>query len=158
MGGSRWVVAFIVAAAACGGSGSSPDGEPIDGTITLTYGTETVVPVVGAAIENTQSDMPQMLVILGTAGLDCETTLESSLLAGYYVGFTADRTQPGAYTQTVAVIHVADDIGDRNASTGSVVIETIDDDRVVGNLQMNTTDAEVGTIATSGTFDVIRCF
>ncbi len=141
-----------LASAACGGGDS---GEPIEGTITIVVGDQTITPDVGAAIED-PDDSTKALVILGTSDISCSTQINSQLAAGTYLTFQIDPVV-GTQSSFVSVLRVSGNSAHLNGSGGDVVIDSVVD-RVTGSVTFDTTDDEVGTITADGTFDVIRCF
>jgi hypothetical protein len=154
----RPLVAFVtlgLVVPACGGDGGG--GEPITGTLAIDWGADHVMPDVGTTFEN--PDAPsEMWVLLGTAGLDCGTDLESPIAQGHYVMFSVDRTTPGTATPTVAVFRKIPESLQIRSSSGMVTIDVIGEDRITGSVLVETMDDESGRIAAAGTFDVARCF
>jgi len=152
--GLRVVVFLGGVVAGCGGD----SGEPIAGDVAIDWGTDHVVPSVGAAIEDTSvTDAQNMLVFIGTRDIDCGTTLNSPIRPGTYVLFSVDRTAPGTYTPVINVIRAETGHLSFNGASGDVQIDAIAD-RVTGSFTVETTDDQAGTITAGGDFDVIRCF
>jgi hypothetical protein len=150
----RAILVGMMLVVGCGGGG----GEPIEGTVTIDWGDDHVVPTVGAAIEDTETaDAENMLVYIGTTDIDCGTTFESRINPGTYVAFSVDRTAPGEHTPPITIIRVEGGSGHFNSASGMVTIDMIGD-RVTGDFMVETTDDEAGALVAGGTFDVIRCF
>lgn len=137
----------------------SEKGEPIEGTITMQYGEQTPAMVVGSAVQHEGDD--NMLVQIGSKTVNCGTYLDVFLdfdaPGGHFVYFDVPKT-PGTYDMNSVTV-------DRNTSNesrgyqafGDVVIDAVGE-RVTGSLTFTATDDEIGTIAVSGSFDVLRCF
>lgn len=137
----------------------SDEGEPIEGTITMQYGDKNPAMVVGAAVQHEGDD--DMLVQIGSKSVGCGTYLDNFLdfdaPGGHFVHFSVPKT-PAVYDQNAVTV-------DRNNSNesrsyqafGDVVIDSVGE-RVTGSLTFTATDDEIGTIALSGSFDVLRCF
>jgi hypothetical protein len=142
----------LVIVAACG---TSDTGEPIGGTVSVIVGDQTITPTVGAAIAD-PADETKAILIVGTTTITCETTLNSRLPPGTYLTFGFAQTT-GMQSGFVSVIRVEGSSAHLNASTGDIVIDTLDP-RVTGSVTFDTTDDMVGPISAAGTFDVIRCF
>jgi hypothetical protein len=146
---------ILLAAAGCGTSG-----EPMHGDVAVQYGAASPKLVVGAAVidKNTPGNM---LVELGSDNVDCGTYIDGIELgfpSGVYVYFSASATTPGTDAQGyVEVMKSSGNNVNINGAGGSVTISTIDT-RVTGSLTFMTTDANVGMISVSGSFDVKRCF
>jgi len=150
---TRRLVVFAVVAAC----GTDNPGEPVKGTIAVTYGTEMPAMKVGAAIQDEQTPA-NMFVMIGTGGVSCATTFKSVIPTGTFVSFSVDKTAPWPHPS--AFVEVFKSTGNQlhlSGSTGDVTIDAIAD-RVTGSVTMMTTDNMVGMIAASGTFDVKRCF
>lgn len=159
--GSRGLlgIGFVVA---CGGGTS---GDPLMGTVSLSYGSEKPKMVVGSAVqhENTPGDM---LVQIGSDNVDCNTFLDVfldfSTPEGHFIYFSADKAMTGTFTnKSIDVMKSSDNSTSINGSTGSYTIDSLGaaaGDRVTGSVMVTTTDEEVGTITAMGTFDVKRCF
>lgn len=152
----QWLGALVmVALVACG----DDKGEPIAGDLTITYGDEVIAPTVGAAIPNEASgedDPTKALVLIGTRGISCGTSLATTLRRGTYVSFPIDRAA-GLQTPSVSVIRVDSNVANINGATGEVTIDAVGD-RIIGSVTSDMQDPDIGTIAVTGTFDVIRCF
>lgn len=153
----RIISALTLAGAACGGI----EGEPLEGTIQIEYGPSRPALVVGAAVAH--RDAPgRMLVQLGSNHVDCDTYLDVLFSftnpEGTFLYFTVDRA-PGEYVDNSISAMVSENNSTKiNVAFGSVTIDTVDP-RVTGTVTMfETTDEEVGRIAASGTFDVVKCF
>ena len=141
-----------IAAAACG----ADDEEPLGGDITIAYGDETITPSVGAAVDSGDGDPAKALIVIGTRGVSCATTNASNLRKGTFLTFTIDR-MIGAQSPIVSVIRIDSSSAHVNGSAGQVTIAAIED-RVTGTVVLDTSDDEIGAIAASGMFDVVRCF
>ena len=146
--------AFAIACLAGCGGGTS--GEPIHGSVAIHVGSDTIVPTVGAAVEDLQGDITKAFVLIGTTGVSCDTDANSVLQRGTYLSFSIDRT-PDTTRPLVSVIRVDSSGGHLNGSTGDVAISAVDP-RVTGTVSVSTTDDTVGPISATGDFDVIRCF
>lgn len=137
----------------------SDGGEPIEGTITMQYGDKNPAMLVGAAVQHEGDD--DMLVQIGSKNVGCGTYLEDFLdfdaPGGHFVYFSVPKT-PATYEQNSVSV-------DRNTSNesrsyqafGNVVIDSVGE-RVTGSLTFAVIDDEIGPIAVSGSFDVLRCF
>jgi hypothetical protein len=144
-------LAFVMLAA-CG------SGEPMNGTITVQYGSDSVGMEVGAVVAD-EDDPNKMLVQMGSREVDCDTQRDALFGGprGTFVFFSIDQAA-GAYTQTpVEAAHREGNSISVNFSTGDVTIDAVGE-RVTGSMTFETTDDEVGTISVSGTFDVFKCF
>ena len=103
-----------------------------------------------------------MLVQIGSDNVDCDTYLDVffdlSAPSGYFVYFAVPKL-PGTYDQQSITIEF-NTSRDFNGyqSFGSAVIDTVDPERVTGSVTFAADDEEIGAIAVSGTFDVVRCF
>ena len=153
MMGRTLLLGIVVALIGCGDSG-----EPIEGTITIGYGEDTVTPDVGAALR--VADAPtQTAILIGTDAVDCGTDLDTFFEKGTFVQFDVDNTAPATYSDTsISVIKITARSFSLNGAFGTVVIDSIGADRVTGSVSFSTTDEDVGAITVMGTFDVIRCF
>jgi hypothetical protein len=153
---SMGLAAALALAAGCGGGG----GEEVTGTLAIDWGDEHVVAETGAAIEN--PDEPgQMVVAMGNLDMDCGW-YDDRIKNGTAVTFLLDPPEQatGAYTPLISVLHVEGDSLSINGSTGTLNISAFGD-RIVGDLDMDTTDDDNGVITVitaTGTFDVINCF
>lgn len=136
---------------ACGGG---DDGEPIDGTVVITVGSNTITPSVGAALVDSD-DPNDMVVIVGTDDVSCSTNFDESPLEG--TAFFA--TVPQMIGEHDTSGWVSRSSGSRLSLNGSGATVTIDglSDRVTGSIVFDTTDEDDGEITVSGTFDVISC-
>lgn len=146
-------VAIAVGLVGCGG------GEPISGDITMTYGSDRPEMVVGSVVQHQDSD--DMLIQIGTDDVDCDTYLDVfldfDLPKGHFVYFSVPKA-PGTYSDgSVSVLRSKSRDISINSSSGDVTIDAIEP-RVTGSVTFTTNDEDVGEIAVSGTFDVIRCF
>jgi hypothetical protein len=143
-----------------GALGCGISGEPINGDITMSYGSSAPEMAVGTAVQTT--DQPdKMLVQIGTDHVECDTYLDVFLdfnaPEGHFVYFHVDKV-PGVHAQ--AAIDVMKVKGNSTSINGTFGMVTIDaaEPRVTGSLTVTTEDQDVGTISVSGTFDVVRCF
>ena len=153
MMGKTLVLGIALVLIGCGDSG-----EPIEGTITIGYGEDTVTPDVGAALR--VADVPtEMSILIGTDAVDCGTDLDTFFEKGTFVQFDVDNTAPATHADaSISVIKITARSFSLNGASGTVVIDSIGADRVTGSVTFSTTDDEVGTITAMGTFDIIRCF
>ena len=141
----------------CGACGNGDSGEAIGGTVTITVGTESVAPDVGAVIPDPDpANTSKAIVILGTRDISCATELDTRLGKGVYLSFTIDRA-PATQMGFVSVIRVEAAGAHLNGSTGDIVIDAVTD-RVTGSVMFDTVDADGTAISAEGTFDAIRCF
>jgi len=139
--------------AACG----STTAEPIDGDISITVGSDVIVPTAGAAIADT--DATKLLVVIGTRDISCDTTLGTSLHKGTYASMRISREVATQTDAVVSVIRVESSGALINGATGEVVIDQLDG-RVTGSVMFETQDEVDGTTVTlgvAGSFDVIDC-
>ncbi len=135
-------------------------GEPIEGTIMMQYGDNAPSMVAGSAVQNEDND--DMLVQIGSRSVDCGSYLDNFLdfnaPNGHFVYFPVPKVAGVYDSNSVSV--------DRNTSNesrsyqafGDVVIDTVGEERVTGSVSFMATDDEIGEIAVSGSFDVLRCF
>jgi hypothetical protein len=148
------IAGVALALIGCGGD----SGEPIEGTISIGYGDDTISPDVGAALRDPDSST-RMYVLIGTNGVDCGTDLETFNESGTFVFFDVDNTGPATHSDTsIDVIRSTSNNFSLNGGFGTVVIDTIGAERVTGSVTFSTPDEDVGMITVGGTFDVIRCF
>jgi hypothetical protein len=150
---------IILALALCGACGGI-EGEPMEGTLEMQYGDTTADFVVGAAVED-ENTPGLMLVQVGTDNVDCDTYLDVFLSfsnpEGHFLYFSVD-VAPGTYTDGfISAMQSEGGSTKINSTSGSVTIDSVDG-RIVGSVEVDTTDDEFGTISASGTFDVVRCF
>ncbi|MBA3503264.1 MAG: hypothetical protein M4D80_21385 [Myxococcota bacterium] len=147
----------LVLLVGCGGGGTS--GEPIMGTVSLTYGDSKPKMVVGAAVQN-KNVVGEMLVQIGSDNVDCESYLDVFLdfdvPSGTFVYFRAPKLA-GTANGAVSVMKSSSNSVSINEGTGSFTIDTIEP-RVTGTITFATVDEDVGNILVAGTFDVKRCF
>lgn len=139
---------------ACGTSG-----EPMNGDITVMYGTSAPKMIVGAAVED-MSEPGHMLVEMGDDNVDCGTNFSELSFgnSGTFVYFSVDGTTPGMQSDAwVTVEHSSGRHVSSNSTDGMVTIDAVSP-RVTGSVTFQTTDDDVGTISVSGSFDVKRCF
>ena len=142
------VLAFLIA---CGGG---DDGEPIDGSIVITVGSNTITPSVGAALVDAD-DPNDMVIMIGTADLSCSTDFDAAPPKG--TAFFATVPQmAGTYDVTGFVSRWSGNTVYVNGSNATVIVGGVGD-RVTGSIELDTTDEDDGEIAVSGTFDVISC-
>ncbi|HEY5934031.1 MAG TPA: hypothetical protein VIU61_05345 [Kofleriaceae bacterium] len=142
------MLAFLVA---CGGG---DDGEPIDGTVVITVGSNTITPNVGAALVDAD-DPNDMVVIVGTSGVNCSTNFDEAPLEG--TAFFATVPQTVGTTETFGwVSRSSSGSLSLNGSSATVIIDGLGD-RVTGSVVFDTIDEDDGEITVSGTFDVISC-
>jgi hypothetical protein len=140
----------------CGGT----SGEPMQGDVTVHYGSSTPKMVVGTAVE-AMDEPGKMLVQFGTDDVDCDSYLDVfldfSVPHGTFVYFVVDQT-PGVHAQAeVSTMKSTSSHIGINSTSGLVTIDAVDP-RVTGSVTFTTTDEDVGEIAVSGSFDVKRCF
>jgi len=147
---------WMVLAIGCGGGTS---GEPLMGTVSLTYGDAKPKMVVGTAVQNEESPS-KMLVQIGSDNVDCSTYLDVFLdfdvPSGTFVYFNVPKVA-GTDNGSVAVLHRSGNSIATNEGPGTVTINTVDA-RVTGTVTFATVDEEVGNILVAGTFDVKKCF
>ena len=150
-------LALLVLLVGCGGGGTS--GEPIMGTISISYGDEKPKMVVGSAVQN-MDNPAEMLVQIGSDNVDCGSYLDVFLdfdaPKGTFVYFNVPK-MPITENGSVAVMHRAGNSIATNEGPGQVTITTVDA-RVTGTVTFATVDEEVGNIMVAGTFDVLKCF
>ncbi len=132
----------------------------MEGTLEMQYGDTAAKFVVGAAVED-ENTPGLMLVQVGTDNVDCDTYLDVFLSfsnpEGHFLYFSVDQA-PGTYDDGfVSAMRSSGGSTRINTSSGSVTIDSVDG-RIIGSVEFDTTDEEVGTISASGTFDVVRCF
>jgi hypothetical protein len=140
--------------------GCGTSGEPINGDVSIHYGTDTPKFVVGAAVQD-RNKPANMLVQIGSDNVDCSTYLDVFFTlsdpSGTFVYFSVDKTTPGTQAQnTVAVMQSDGNHTSINESTGTVTIDAIGK-RVTGSVTFMTTDTMIGAIVVSGSFDVLSC-
>jgi hypothetical protein len=142
------VLAFLIA---CGGG---DDGEPIDGSIVITVGSNTITPSVGAALVDAD-DPNDMVIMVGTSDLSCSTDFDADPPKG--TAFFATMPQAvGTHDTSGWLSRSAKGSLSLNGSNATVIIDGIAD-RVTGSIEFDTTDEDDGEITVSGTFDVISC-
>jgi len=142
-----------VAVAACG----TADFEPIGGDITFTVGTDVITPTAGAAIRDT--DPANILIVIGTRDVSCQTSLGSTLQTGTYLSMLIAREASVQTDVPVSLIRVDSSGTQINGTPTEVTIDTFAD-RITGSVMFATQDDASGTItslAANGTFDVIDC-
>jgi hypothetical protein len=142
------------------GCSDSDGGEPIEGTIMMQYGDNSPTMVAGSAVQHEGDE--DMLVQIGSRSVDCGTYLDDFLdfdaPNGHFVYFSVPKVSGTYDSNSVSV--------DRNRSNesrsyqafGDVVIDSVDEERVKGSVTFMATDDEIGLLAVSGSFDVLRCF
>jgi hypothetical protein len=138
------VLAFLIA---CGGG---DDGEPIDGDVVFTVGSNTITPSVGAALVDSD-DPDDMVVIIGTSDLSCETDFDSAPPKG--TGFFATVPQMVGTHEAFGWVFRPSSL---NGSGATVIVDGLGG-RVTGSIEFDTIDEEDGEITVTGTFDVISC-
>ena len=142
------VLAFLIA---CGGG---DDGEPIDGTVVITVGSDTITPTVGAALVDAD-DPNDMVVIVGTSDINCSTNFDESPLKG--TAFFVTVPQEVATTESFGWVSRSKSGSlSLNGSGATVTIDGLGD-RVTGSVVFDTIDEDDGEITVNGTFDVISC-
>ena len=144
--------ALLVLLAACGGEG----GEPIGGTIAVDVAGTITTPTVGATVARDA----EIVVVLGTREIDCDTRIEDQLKRGVYVTFAIEPTELGPQNPFVSVIRVDPGGTHLNGGPGDVTLDGAAD-RITGSVTFATTDiTDEGDIPISvtGTFDVRACF
>jgi hypothetical protein len=148
--------AWLIFCLGCGGT----SGEKLEGDVSIAYGSSSPDLVVGAAVQD--ENVPgEMLVQIGSDNVDCDTYLDHfldfDLPSGTFVYFSVPKVA-GAHPQnTVAAMKTSGNSTSVNLGTGAVTI-TASEPRVTGTVTFTTTDEDVGTIAVTGSFDVVRCF
>ena len=142
------VLALLIA---CGGG---DDGEPIDGSIVITVGSDTVTPSVGAALVDAD-DPNDMVIMIGTADLSCSTDFDAAPPKGTAFFATVPQTV-GTHDTSGWLSRSSNGSLSLNGSGATVIVDGLDD-RVTGSIEFDTTDEDDGEITVSGTFDVISC-
>lgn len=147
---------WLIFGLGCGGV----SGERIEGDVAIEYGSSSPDLVVGAAVQD-ENDPALMLVQIGSDKVDCDTYLDRfldfNLPSGTFVYFSVDKAA-GSYADSfVSAMKTDDGSTTVNVASGSVTIDAIEP-RVTGRVTLTTTDDEIGTIAVTGSFDVVRCF
>ena len=147
----------LVLLVGCGGGGT--DGEPMMGTVQISYGDSKPKMVVGSAVQN--MDNPnEMLVQIGSDNVDCgsylDVFLDFDVPSGTFVYFNVPKV-PGTDNGSVAVMKSGGNSISTNEGPGQVTINTVDT-RVTGTVTFATVDEDVGNIMVAGTFDVKKCF
>jgi hypothetical protein len=153
-------VALVASLAAACSSSSGPTGEPADGDVVLTIKGQTEMPMTGAAIADA-NDPADMLVVIGTSGIDCTFDPMTFFHLGVYAQLHADKTTPGTDADAeIDVVDISNNGGlnyDGDGSSGAVTIDTIAD-RVTGSVTFSYASDSDGTVSANGSFDVKRCF
>ncbi|HWO22461.1 MAG TPA: hypothetical protein VNO30_27070 [Kofleriaceae bacterium] len=147
---------WLIFVLGCGGT----SGERIEGDVAIEYGSSSPDLVVGAAVQD-ENDPALMLVQIGSDNVDCDTYLDRfldfNLPSGTFVYFSVDKAA-GSYADSFVSAMQTDDGSTKvNVASGSVTIDAVEP-RVTGRVTLTTTDDEIGTIAVTGSFDVVRCF
>lgn len=137
----------------CGGD----EGEPMEGSLQILVGNDAVTPSVGAALSN--PEVPgEMVVLMGTNEVSCSTDLyDEPPQSGTFVMFSTEIATLGPRDTGISVIRLSRSSSSLNSTDGTVTIDAVGE-RVTGSVVFDTTDDEVGTIAVTGTFDVLKCF
>jgi len=142
------VLALLIA---CGADGE--DDEPIDGSVVITVGTNTITPIVGAALVDSD-DPNDMVVIIGTEAISCSTNADAAPKGSAFAATVPQMA--GTYDVTGFVSRWSGNTVYVNGSNATVIVGGVGD-RVTGSIELDTTDEDDGEIAVSGTFDVISC-
>jgi hypothetical protein len=139
------------------GCGGGDAGEPIEGTIAFTVGSETIVPTAGAALRLESTPPNQMMLLIATSEARCGIDGTGDP-PDWFLQTFVDSTMPGTWEVSIGILHIAgenDSIS--SAGLGTVVIDSIGAERVTGSITYADADS-VPAVSASGTFDIIRCF
>jgi hypothetical protein len=142
------VLALLIA---CGADGE--DDEPIDGSIVITVGTNTITPVVGAALVDPE-DPNDMVLVIGTEAISCSTNADAAPKGSAFAATVPQMA--GTYDVPGYVSRWSGNTVYVNGSVATVIVGGLGD-RITGSVEFATTDEDDGEITVSGTFGVISC-
>jgi hypothetical protein len=148
----KFLVPVLGLLIACGG-GDGDEGEPIDGSVVITVGSDAITPSVGAAVVD-GDDPNNMVVMIGTAGLSCSTAFDATPKETAFVA-TVPKTA-GTHDTTGVLWRSTGNSRNISASDATVVIDGVGA-RVTGSIEFDTTNSDDVALAVTGTFDVISC-